>query len=78
MKHQERIGETYLFNGEKVTIIEEIRGGLKNKKAFYLSKRKERKPCTYLLSNGFRVRFDKLETYNCIIDVNKLEENPYK
>jgi hypothetical protein len=57
------IGQEVLFNGEQVTILEVIKGSKTNKPNMqsgmvftgYASK-----PCTYLLSNGFRVRGDKL------------------
>lgn len=64
METNKRIGETYLYNNEPVTIIDVIKGGIKNKNSFHRNNRK-RNPPTYILSNGHRVRFDKLEKYVC-------------
>ena len=60
METNKRIGETYLYKNEPVTIIDVIQGGIKNKNSFHRNNRK-RNPPTYILSNGRRVRFDKLK-----------------
>lgn len=64
METNKRIGQTYLYNNEPVIILDVIKGRIKNKNTFHRNDRK-RNPPTYILSNGHRVRFDKLEKYVC-------------
>jgi len=61
-----KVGDKAICYGEVVTIVEKHKGAKVNKlmtdkaEAYY---RIKSKPCTYTLSNGRRVRGDKLKPY---------------
>lgn len=60
-----QIGQQILFNNEIVTIINKIKGNktlIPNKQSSITTGFKSN-PCLYLLSNGFKVRGDKLKKH---------------
>ena len=67
MKQSEIIGKKFMYQGQIVTVLEKIKGGLKNPNAYHKSQNSVRKPSTYILSNGQRVRLDKLDKMICHI-----------
>ena len=61
------VGQEFTFRGEKVTVIEKIKGGKTNKpemQSGILFIGYKSNPPTYILSNGMRVRGSTLKNKN--------------
>lgn len=59
-----KVGDEVIFQGENVSILERIKGSKTNKinmQSGVMPTGYKSKPCTYVLSNGSRVRGDKLK-----------------
>jgi len=63
-----QIGQKVIFNNEIVTIIDKIKGNKTSKpnKQGGITTGVKSNPCLYLLSNGFKVRGDKLKNINLL------------